>query len=75
LTSAQVVLHEIFTGEKAMSKEEIMTAIQGLANKLGRVPTLTELKTMTPVGRRGVRSNFTTYTNALIACGMLANKK
>ena len=32
-----------------MSKEEIMTTIQGLANKLGRVPTLTELKTMTPV--------------------------
>jgi hypothetical protein len=58
-----------------MSKEEIMTEIQGLAKKLGRVPTLTELKTMTPVGRRAVRSHFTTFTNALIACGMLANKK
>jgi hypothetical protein len=58
-----------------MTREEIMTAIQGLAKKLERVPTLTELKTMTPVGRRGVRSHSTTYTNALIACGMLANKK
>src|SRR6185437_11895090 len=65
----------VSTGEKAMSKEEIMAAIQGLAQKLGRVPTLTELKTMTPVGRRAVRSHFTTFTNALIACGMLANKK
>jgi hypothetical protein len=58
-----------------MSKEEIMSTIQVLAQKLGRVPTLTELKTMTPVGRRAVRSHFTTFTNALIACGMLANKK
>jgi hypothetical protein len=65
----------VFNGDKAMSKEEIMTTIQGLAQKLGRVPTLTELKTMTPVGRRAVRSHFTTFTNALIACGMLANKK
>jgi hypothetical protein len=69
------VPHEFRLEKKAMSREEIMTAIQGLANKLGRVPTLTELKTMTPVGRRVVRSHFTTYTNALIACGMLANKK
>jgi hypothetical protein len=38
-----------FYGDEAMTKEEIMTTIQGLANKLGRVPTLTELKTMTPV--------------------------
>ena len=53
-----------------MSREEILTAIQGLAEKLGRVPTLKELKTMTPVGRRAVRSHFTTYTNALIQCGM-----
>ena len=58
-----------------MSKEEVVTVIQGLAKKLGRVPTLKELRTMTPVGRRAVRSLFTTYTNALIACGMLANKK
>jgi hypothetical protein len=58
-----------------MSREEIMTTIQELAQKLGRVPTLTELSTMTPVGRRAVRNNFTTYTNAVIACGMEANKK
>jgi hypothetical protein len=59
-----------FTGDKAMSKEEIMTEIQGLAQKLGRVPTLSELKMMSPVGRRAVRNNFTTYTNALIECGL-----
>ena len=66
-TQAGVLCHKSFYGDKAMSKEEILTAIQGLAEKLGRVPTLTEMKTMTPVGRRAVRSHFRTYTNALIA--------
>jgi hypothetical protein len=64
-----------FNGEKAMSREEILTAIQGLAEKLGRVPTLTEIKTMTPVGRRAVRSHFGTYTNALIECGMETGRR
>ena len=58
-----------------MSKEEILTAIQGLAEKLGRVPTLTELKTMTPVGRRAVRTHFGTYTEALIQCGMETGRR
>ena len=58
-----------------MSREEIMTTIQGLAEKLGRVPTLSELKMMTPVGRRGVRNHFTTYTNALIECGLETSGK
>ncbi len=52
-----------------MSREEILTSIKGLAKKLGRVPSLAELKTMTPVGRRAVRNEFTTYTNALTQCG------
>jgi hypothetical protein len=59
-----------FTGEKAMSREEVVTVIQELAKKLGRVPSLDELKTMTPVGRRAVRRLFTTYGNALRECGM-----
>ncbi len=58
-----------------MTREEIMTTIRGLAEKLGRVPSLAELKTMTPVGRRTVRNEFTTYTNALIACGMETGRK
>jgi Homing endonuclease associated repeat len=61
--------------EKSMTKEEIVTTIRGLAEKLGRVPSLAELKTMTAVGRRAVRNEFTTYTNALIACGMTTNRK
>ena len=48
----------VSTGEKAMSREEILTSIKGLAEKLGRVPSLTELKTMTPVGRRAVATNL-----------------
>ena len=58
-----------------MTREEIVTTIRGLAEKLGRVPSLAELKTMTAVGRRAVRNEFTTYTNALIACGMATNRK
>ena len=58
-----------------MSKEEILTAIQGLAEKLGRVPTLTEIKTMTPVGRRAVRTHFGSYTEALIQCGMETGRR
>ncbi|MBZ5504025.1 MAG: hypothetical protein LAO78_00935 [Acidobacteriia bacterium] len=58
-----------------MTKEEILTTIRGLAETLGRVPTLTELKSMTPVGRRAVRNEFDTYTNALIACGMETGRK
>ena len=58
-----------------MSKEEVVTTIQELAKKLGRVPTLSELKMMTPVGRRGVRNHFTTYTNALIECGLETSGK
>jgi hypothetical protein len=53
-----------------MTREEIKATIQGLAEKLGRVPSLEELKTMTPVGRRAVRRVFTTYANALSECGM-----
>ena len=58
-----------------MSREEILTAIQGLAEKLGRVPTLTEIKTMTPVGRRAVRTHFGSYTEALIQCGMETGRR
>ena len=36
-----------------MSKEEILTEIKGLAEKLGRVPSLEELKTTTPVVKLG----------------------
>jgi hypothetical protein len=56
--------------KKAMSREEILTTIKGLAEKLGYVPSLDELKTMTPVGRRTVRRLFKTYGNALRECGM-----
>ncbi len=33
------VLNELLLGEKAMNKEEVVTTIQELAKKLGRVPT------------------------------------
>src|SRR5258707_10633364 len=53
-----------------MTREEILTAIRGLAEKLGRVPSLEELHTQTAVSRRGVRTHFTMYTNALAELGM-----
>ena len=51
-----------------MSREEILTTIKGLAEKLGRVPSLDELKTMTPVGRRSLCAGyFTTYTTPCVS--------
>ena len=39
------------------------------------MPTLTEIKTMTPVGRRAVRTHFGSYTEALIQCGMETGRR
>src|SRR5947209_4710393 len=62
--------HHCLTGETAMTREEILTAIKGLAEKPGRVPSLHELLTQTAVSRRNVRTHFTMYTNALAELGM-----
>jgi hypothetical protein len=57
------------TNEKITNKE-ILTTIKDLAEKLGRVPTNTEVERMTPVRRRHLRKYFSNFSNALRACGM-----
>ena len=53
-----------------MTKEEIMQAIKNCAEKLGRAPSVPELRASTGISPRTVRKNFLNYTAALRACGM-----
>src|SRR5689334_21505523 len=53
-----------------LTKEEIITTIKGLAQKLGRVPTNNEVERMTPLRRRNLRKYFSNFSSALRACGM-----
>jgi hypothetical protein len=61
---------------RAMSKEDVITAIKKLAKKLGRRPTLAETLRLTNVSRYTITAKFLTYQNALVECGMYrpANK-
>jgi Homing endonuclease associated repeat len=56
--------------ENAMSKEEIIAAIQESATKMGRVPTFTELCRATQLGKHEIRKHFLTYAKALGECGL-----
>jgi hypothetical protein len=53
-----------------ITNKEILSTIKDLAEKLGRVPTNTEVERMTPVRRRHLRKYFSNFSNALRACGM-----
>jgi hypothetical protein len=53
-----------------MTKEEILQAIRDCAEKLGRAPSMAELRASTGVTPRTVRRNFLNYKLALRACGM-----
>jgi hypothetical protein len=55
---------------KAVSKEEVVSAIKTCAENLGRAPSLTELRLATKVHERDVRKHFLTYKLALAECGM-----
>jgi HNH endonuclease len=53
-----------------MSREEVVTIIRGLAEKLGHAPSLEELETMTKLRRGSIRRCFGTYMWALRECGL-----
>ena len=53
-----------------MSTEEIMAAIRECAERLGRAPSLTELKRAVNVTQREIRKQFGTYTRAVRECGL-----
>jgi len=54
-----------------VSKEEVLVAIRGCAEKIGHPPSLTELRINTGVLERHVRKHFLTYKRALAECGMV----
>src|ERR1700760_456276 len=55
---------------KKSSKEEVITAIQACAAKLGRVPSQADLKQEMGVGPKFFVRQFGNYTKALQACGL-----
>jgi hypothetical protein len=56
--------------EKTMTKEEILTAIREVAEKLGHPPSFSQLEAMTPLRRRTIRRHFGSYTWALLEAGV-----
>jgi hypothetical protein len=60
----------IFTGEKAMTREEVITVIKKAAEELGRVPSLNELMGSRKVSSHAIRRYFGHYVAALEACGL-----
>jgi hypothetical protein len=53
-----------------MSKEEIMTAVQGYAEKTSRVPSHAELIKNSKVSQRMIMKEFGTYGNLLRSCNL-----
>lgn len=57
-------------GEKNMTREEVIAAIQGCTENLGRVPTRVELAKVAGLSRHDVNRYFGNYMMALKECGL-----
>jgi len=55
---------------RAMSRQEVMSAIMECAGKLGHAPSQAELIKTTTVSQRQIVKHFGTYTRALRACNL-----
>ena len=55
---------------RRMTKQEIMDAITGCAQKLGRTPSILEVMKMGQVSRRQMRAEFGSFTQALRECNL-----
>jgi hypothetical protein len=53
-----------------MNREEILTTIREVAEKLGHPPTFPQLEDMTPMRRRHIRRHFRTFAGALQESGV-----
>ncbi|MGB9122482.1 MAG: hypothetical protein WCE73_17835 [Candidatus Angelobacter sp.] len=53
-----------------MTKQEMMDAITGCAQKLGRTPSILEVMKMGQVSRRQMRAEFGSFTQALRECNL-----
>jgi hypothetical protein len=56
--------------ENAMSKEEVIAAIQETAAQLGHVPTFAEVRRTAKMSKHEIRKHFLTYARALTECGL-----
>lgn len=55
---------------EAVTKAEVIAAIQECAQRLGHVPSVTELRQLQNVSKRAIRRCFGNYRAALEACGL-----
>ena len=55
---------------RPITKEQILTAIQAAARKLGRAPTTHELRRMAGIHHTSVRRHFSTYVAGVRAAGL-----
>jgi len=63
-------MNEEISKGKSMKKDEVIGAIKECAERLGHVPNLAELHSVSGVTKRTIRKHFCTYVNALQACGL-----
>jgi hypothetical protein len=52
------------------TREELIAAIQRCAAEVGRVPTMAEVRRATKLTKFAIRRHFTTFEEALCACGL-----
>ena len=58
-----------------MTKEEVLTAIREVAEKLGHPPSFSQLEDMTPMRRRHIRNILATTLWALQECGLTSGQQ
>ncbi|HEY3767904.1 MAG TPA: hypothetical protein VGN44_04455 [Candidatus Angelobacter sp.] len=56
--------------ERKETREELIVAIQRCAAEVGRVPTMAEVRRATKLTTFAIRRHFTTFEEALCACGL-----
>jgi hypothetical protein len=56
--------------ERKETKEEIIAAIQKCSAEVGHVPTMAEVRRATKLTKFAIRRHFTTFEEALYACGL-----
>jgi hypothetical protein len=66
----KMVGEESMDGGENMTREEVIAAIQGCTEKLGRVPTRVELAKHAGLSRHDVNRYFGNYMTALKECGL-----
>jgi hypothetical protein len=59
-----------FLLEQKMTREELIAAIRGCAEVMGRVPTLAEVRRATKLSKHAIQKHFVTYARALGECGL-----